>query len=181
MNGDAQLDLVVTLAAEGAGHVDVLLGNGDGTFVYDPEGGRNLSAGSFGVGVADFNGDTKLDVVATTVDDEPTTQDPVFLLLGDGAGGLGRAAPFPTGSGLFGLALADLTGDTLPDVLTADGDDSQTSACCATTAPADSPHRSRFRSAPAPSRCSRRRLDDDAHLDALTANVGSGDVSGAAR
>src|SRR6185295_19908601 len=46
MDADDKLDLVVSLSAEGGGHVDVLHGNGDGTFVYDADGGRNLSAGS---------------------------------------------------------------------------------------------------------------------------------------
>ena len=173
MNADDKLDLVVTLAGatsmEAFGHVDVLLGNGDGTFVYDMDGGRNLSAGSFGVGVADFDGDTKLDVVATALDDR------LFLLRGDGEGAIGRADPFPTGAGPFDLAIGDLTGDRLPDVLTADGDASTVSLLRNDGAGGFAGPVA-FPVGAGPRQVHAAHLDAGDTLDALTANS-AGDVS----
>jgi hypothetical protein len=170
MNGDDNLDLVVSLAAEGGGHVDIMLGNGDGTFVYDEDGGRNLSAGSFGVGVVDLNGDGPLDVVATTFDDK------AFVLLGDGAGGLGRADPFPTGAGPFGIATADFTGDSRPDVITADGEAGTVSLLRndgegGLAAPVA------FQAGFGPVKVVAADVNGDGDPDVLTANTGSGDVS----
>src|SRR6185369_13160095 len=164
MDADDKLDLVVSLSAEGGGHVDVLHGNGDGTFVYDADGGRNLSAGSFGVAVADMDSDTKTDVVATAVDDH------VFILLGDGAGGLSRANPFTTGAGPFGVALADFDGDMKPDVVTADGNAS-TMSLLRNDGAGGLEAAASFPVGSGPARVTAVDLDSDGNMDAITADT----------
>lgn len=77
-NGDGKLDLAIT---DSAG-IQVLLGNGDGTFqppVFYP-----VSGGTFFVIVGDFNGDGKLDIAAEAGID--THLRSVAILLGNGDG-----------------------------------------------------------------------------------------------
>ena len=69
VDADGKLDTVVsnwTCANNQVGCVGVMLGNGDGTFqnaiAFDPQ---SVNAGPNAVGVADLNGDGKLDLVAT--------------------------------------------------------------------------------------------------------------------
>jgi hypothetical protein len=83
-NNDGRLDLAVaaestSLYLPNYGNVNVLLGNGDGTF----QPARNLSAGEGpqGLALGDFNGDGKLDIVVANAD-----AGDVGLFLGNGDG-----------------------------------------------------------------------------------------------
>lgn len=120
MNGDGKLDLVVAEADSLA--VAILLGNGDGTFgpelTFATTGGQPES-----LAVADFNGDGKLDVVVGLAATYGTAQ--IVLFPGDGTGKLGLPvtqfvqnidAAFIT----FAIAVADLNGDGLPDIVALD-------------------------------------------------------------
>jgi hypothetical protein len=99
--------------------ISLLLGNGDGTFRNE----QNLSPGNgFGGGpfaVADVNGDGKPDIVATSAGGSS-----VGVLLGNGDGNfqtLQTPRSFPVDTGPFSVAVADLNGDGIPDVVTANG------------------------------------------------------------
>ena len=136
LNGDGKLDLVVggqtffsVFLGSGPygnyydyhsdGYVNVLMGNGDGTFAA----GQTTHVGSYNnpssVVLADFSGDGKLDVAT-----DDSTGCSVRVLPGNGDGTLGGPVGSPqTGYGvdLFsGVGAADFDGDGKPDLLARD-------------------------------------------------------------
>jgi hypothetical protein len=109
INNDATLDLVVGAYVGfrgGPGHVEILLGNGDGTFRstgnWDPQSGGILY-----VAVADFDRDSIADVVATMGVG-------VSVLFGNGDGTL-RFGPAIRTGGARGIVAGDFNGDGAPD------------------------------------------------------------------
>jgi hypothetical protein len=114
-NGDGNLDLAL---AQGNGNnkISVLLGNGDGTMqpvVQYASGFRYPETSA--LGVADFNGDGKLDLVVGG--------DGLAILLGDGDGTFQRAIPIPTVelNAASNIAIADFNGDGKLDLAVSDG------------------------------------------------------------
>jgi len=114
LDGDGRPDVV-------AGGVSVLLNNGDGTFAerdYDAKGSNSIALG-------DLNGDGKLDVATAN------GAQGASVLLNEGDGRLGPArvyvvlAPWEYGFAVpdpQSIAIADLNGDSRPDLATADFD-----------------------------------------------------------
>ncbi len=102
LNGDGRPDLVVancaSIGPSGCdGGLDVLLGNGDGTF-QSPVGYRSGGIRTFSVAIADVNRDGTPDLVATNVcADSTCTRGSVGVLLGNGDGTFQTAATFDVG------------------------------------------------------------------------------------
>jgi hypothetical protein len=119
-NHDGKLDAAV--ATETFDSVDVLLGNGDGTFELPTP----YVVGGFPEAVAagDYNGDGIVDLASAdsfgTIDFDGTAS----VLVGKGDGTFEDAQQFEVDPGPFGITAADLNGDRLPDLVTAniDGD-----------------------------------------------------------
>ncbi len=105
-NNDGTPDLAVCSSGNS---VAVFTNNGDGTFTQQPL----VTAGSAltSIGVGDFNGDGNLDVVVAD-----STGTNVFVLLGDGLGGLGTPAPFPAGQNPYTVVVADFNNDAKADL-----------------------------------------------------------------
>jgi hypothetical protein len=127
-NRDGNLDLVL-----GAGtfngvdchsKVDVLLGNGDGTFqtatvVLDVQSSCSIKLFA---ATGDFNGDKNLDIVVTEYSDRGVKQ-PVSVFLGNGDGTFQPAVSFDTNSNPGSVSVADFNRDQAADLVVVNPDD----------------------------------------------------------
>jgi len=115
VNGDGILDVLFEGEAEGSGAVQVCLGNGDGTFTLKYQASENNFDGN-PIGIGDFNGDGKLDMVVT--DDYQ-----IDVFLGNGDGTFQPFVPYacPLGSCYGSITAADLNGDGNLDLIVGEG------------------------------------------------------------
>jgi hypothetical protein len=109
VNGDGKPDLIVSDYNTG---VDVLLGNGDGTF--HPAVTYATQDSVMSVAVADVNGDGKPDIAVAMLSSS------VAVLLGNGDGTFQPAVTYPCGVTPDSVAIADVNGDHRPDLVLAD-------------------------------------------------------------
>ncbi len=121
--GNGTLDLIVAAGSATGSKVDVLVGNGDGTFkaavTYDSGGFTALS-----VAVADVNGDGKPDVVVANwcPDSACTATSTVGVLLGNGDGTLQPVVTYPSGGfNTNSVVIGDVNGDGKPDLAVVNG------------------------------------------------------------
>jgi hypothetical protein len=117
-NGDGKLDLAV---ANGSTHsIQIMLGNGDGTFTT----GTSFSVGSSptsaptSIVAADFNGDGKVDLAVGVSPDSI-----VDIYLGDGTGNFTLVNTLTNVINPTSLAVNDLNQDGKQDLLIANGED----------------------------------------------------------
>jgi hypothetical protein len=120
-NNDGTLDLAV--AGRYCGdygcndpEVDVLLGNGDGTF-QDPRSYTTGLREVQSVAVGDFDGNGILDLAVVPDSDAQTGT--VRVLLGNGDGSFQAARNFAAGRRPFAVAVGDFNGDGTPDLAVA--------------------------------------------------------------
>jgi hypothetical protein len=112
LNGDGRTDLAVVNSSK----VNVVLGNGDGTFGAPTA----LDAGTASVSVGDFNGDGRPDLAATSFIPPGGGGSAVLVWLNNGAGGFGGMTKYPTdafGANPIGSAVADLDQDGRLDIV----------------------------------------------------------------
>ena len=135
VNGDGKLDIVLAAQCSDSnctgGAVNVLLGNGDGTF----QSAVSYSSGglyALGIAVADINGDHKPDiVVANECLTNSCSNGIVSVLLGNGDGTFQPAVAYNSG-GIYAISvqLADMNSDGNPDIVV----DNECSSDCSTSA-----------------------------------------------
>ncbi len=112
LNGDGKLDLIGTGSATGAfSGIVAMFGNGDGTFQTPLQ---LVNANYQYMGLADLNGDGKLDIWAVT-----SQSDSLSLLLGNGDGTFQPAffSPMSSTGSLNSLIVGDFNQDGKPDFL----------------------------------------------------------------
>ncbi len=121
-NHDGKLDLAVLHF--NSTDVSILLGDGHGNFVLSANSPISLPVGvetpffpprGASLVALDFNGDEKLDLVAATHGGHESNNR-VFVLLGDGAGGFATSLEFDPGFPPRSIAAGDFNGDGRPDL-----------------------------------------------------------------
>jgi hypothetical protein len=132
VNGDGKPDLIVANVCSGsdnihtckkASNIAVLLGLGNGQFAAAQTYPVN-GYGTYFLALGDFNGDGKLDVVATSFCSDPpdcTNGGVVGMLLGNGDGTFQPVVDYLTGGAANGVAVGDLNGDGKLDIAVANG------------------------------------------------------------
>jgi len=102
LNANGVLDLAVTNGALGLREVQILAGNGDGTFRAQ----QTVAVGNepFAVAVGDFNHDGRPDLGVANL-----ASNNVSVLLSDTSGGLSPAVNYAAGNGPTGIRAASLT------------------------------------------------------------------------
>ncbi|TDN37256.1 hypothetical protein E4631_25160 [Hymenobacter sp. UV11] len=127
-NGDGIPDLFT--ANQGSNTAGVLLGTGTGSFGAATT--FSTGAGSYprSIAVADVNGDGKPDLLTANYGSSTAG-----VLLGTGTGSFGAATTFSTGADSYprSIAVADVNGDSKPDLLTANNGSSTAGVLLNTT------------------------------------------------
>lgn len=119
-NGDGKADLAVgsNVNAETShyGKVNILLGNGDGTFQLIGNYNLGISVGAVLVTAGKFNSDNHPDLVATN---RSSSSDTISVLLGNGDGTFQAAVNYSAGAHPWFAAVGDFNGDMKPDLAVA--------------------------------------------------------------
>ena len=114
-NGDGIPDLAVSNGEVTGQTVNVMLGNGDGTF-QSPVPYQVLD-GPMGIASGDFNADGKLDLAVACF---TRPNQGVSVLVGNGDGSFQAQQPYPIGIAPIAVAVGDFNSDGAPDLAVAD-------------------------------------------------------------
>ena len=177
VNGDGKLDLVVPnfSSASNSGAVSVLLGNGNGTFQSLKTFASGIETTS--VAVADLNGDGLPDLVASNAtSNTPDGRGTVSVLLGNGNGTFQPQQIFTTDSNCWSVVVADVNGDGIPDLVTANNFNGDVSVLLGNGGGTFQPEQT-FAAAGDGNSVAVSDVNGDGHLDLVIANRGANNVS----
>jgi hypothetical protein len=113
-DGDGKLDVFVTGGTSTSPEIQVLFGNGDGTFRAATAQSVSVNTGIISPVAVDLNGDGKVDIVGSTA-----SAVQALISKGDGTFTLGAYSNAPAGqagSGAANMVVADFNGDKKEDV-----------------------------------------------------------------
>jgi len=111
LNGDGNADLIAANSTQNS--VNILLGNGDGTF--RPPATYAAGQGVSSIAIGDFNGDGKADLAVTNAYGGASGGS-VTVLLGNGDGTFQTAVSYPSGSDCTSIVAGDFNGDGKTDL-----------------------------------------------------------------
>ena len=119
LRGNGDLDLIAVDGHNVEGSIEVLLGNGDGTFQAPVTVAPSIGNPLGGVAMADVNHDGKIDMVVGS-DDQ---LDGIYVVLGNGDGTFQTPVFYQEGdnSGVTGIAIGSLTTKKNADVVISTG------------------------------------------------------------
>jgi len=114
---DANGDGIPDVIADGMGNIQVLLGNGNGTFSSAPNT-KTILYSSYGFAAQDLNGDGIADLVLVGGEYSETTSGiAVCIGKGDGTFSSGTFYQAGSGNGMEAVTIGDFNGDGIPDVI----------------------------------------------------------------
>ncbi len=119
IDGDGDLDVVISRQMFSGPGISVVRSNGDGTFAEEEVYELNYSEDMGEVVLADFDMDGDLDAIGT-IPGLAGTGSEIAVWRNNGDGTYAPPLFFSTGEGPIGLVVGDFTGDEFPDVVTAD-------------------------------------------------------------
>ncbi len=114
VNNDGKPDLIINYYD----HLEVWLGNGDGTFTYSSAISLPNGVSSAVAAVADVDGDGNADIVLAPTYNGST---PIAILYGNGNGTFLAPVFLPTSRAYQYVVVADVNRDNLPDLVLTDG------------------------------------------------------------
>ena len=132
-NEDGKLyDIAIAVPAIIPGpKIEILLGNGDGTFRNGTTFSSTGTAVAVSLVVEDFNGDGHADLAVGGITSSGVSN--VTILTGNGDGTFTIGAAAPTGTDPVFLVAADLNGDGRADIVTANAESNDLSVLLATS------------------------------------------------
>jgi hypothetical protein len=169
-NGDGKPDVVTS--DRGGNTVSVLLGNGDGSFAPEETFPTGKTPRELAVG--DLNGDGQVDIVTSNLGDNTAS---ILLGKGDGTFSFGGQQAAPAAPlAPFQVVVADLTGNGIPDIITANRPDSSVSVLLGNR---DGSFQTKetYATDRGPFSVAVADLDGDGIPDIITANYDGADVS----
>ena len=174
VNGDGIPDLIVCDSGFlfNSGRVSVLLGNGNGTFQEPHSFATGYQPRS--VAVADVNGDGKPDLIVANANFGGPGS--VSVLLGTGDGFFQAPSTFSTGAAPVSVAVADVNGDGVPDIITANFIDNSVSVLLG-NGDGSFQNQRMFAAGQAPYSVAVADVNGDGKPDILVANSADNDVS----
>ena len=126
-NNDGELD-VIGLSASSGQDLSVLRGNGDGTFGFPIQTNTGSTAPLSVLAVADFNHDGKLDVAISVGGSTSLSPKEIQVFLGNGDGTFSVSQTYSAGSNPTAIAVGDVNGDGIPDIVVGNSDYQGTAA-----------------------------------------------------
>ncbi len=164
LNGDGNLDLAIS--SDGQLAIDIMFGTPGGLFSGPFR--VNLGVRPTAVRSGDLDGDGDVDL-AVSIDDGPADADEVRILLNQGDGSFLLQAIHPVGRDPEDLEIADLNGDGILDLITANNDTDDLSILFGTGAAGYLPEQ-RLPVGEFPRYVIARDVDLDGNLDLIAAN-----------
>ena len=171
LTGDGVPDLIVANYNDDT--VSVLVGKGDGTFL--PQEVFDVGEKPYSLAVADLTGDGKPDIVVANSASDTVS---VLMNLGGSKSHVNFAPQqiFATGRQPFSVAVADITGDGIPDIITANAASNSVSVLLGNGAGAFASQRT-YAVGSRPYSVAVADLTGDGKPDIVTTNYGSNSVS----